>query len=460
MIQYDAIIIGSGQAGTPLSKYLAKKGLKTLLIEKRWVGGTCVNDGCTPTKTMVASAKTAWLINRSEEMGITTARTNVHMEAVIARQQEIVHKMRSGSEKGLKQTENLDLIYGEASFQGPKTVQIDLPDGTQQTVRAETIIINTGLEPHIPSISGLDQVAYLTNTSLLTLPTLPKQLLIVGSGYIGLEFGQMYQRFGSQVTLLERGPRILKKEDEDIAESLYSILKEEGVNIRLNTSLLSVEKSENGYMATVESEGQQSQIPFTHLLLASGRVPITKPLNLKTTGVHMDSKGYIPVDNSMQTNVPGIYALGDIKGGPAFTHVAYDDYRILTQVLFADQQLQGNHDILPYCMFTDPQLGRVGLNEQQAKEKGLNYKAVSLANTSVARAIETGDTRGMMKAIVDADTDLILGASMLGTEGGEVMSVVQMAMMGGLRWQQIAQSMLAHPTFSESLNNLFSQLED
>ncbi len=456
---YDAIVIGSGQAGTPLSKFLAMEGLRTLLIEKRWVGGTCVNDGCSPTKAMVASARTAWLAHQSESMGVNTGSVSVDIKTIIDRQQKIVHQMRSGSETGLKETDHLKLLYGEARFTAAKVLSVSTPEGETIQVSAEKIFINTGLKPVIPDIPGLDQVPYLTNTSLLTYRELPGKLLILGAGYIGLEFAQMYRRFGSQVVVLERKSRILEREDSDIAKELTSILLEEGIEIKCNSSLKSVRTEGEAYKATIVQNGEDTEIEFTHLLIATGRKPELHALQLNATGVEVDDQGYVQVNDYLETNVQGIFALGDIKGGPAFTHVSYDDYRIVTDALFKDKYRSYKNRILPYCMFTDPQLGRVGITEQEAKRRKLNYRQTTLPNSYVARSIETGDTRGMMKAIVDADTDLILGASILGTEGGEVVSVIQMAMLGGLTWRQLSTAMLAHPTFSESLNNLFSKLE-
>jgi len=459
MKKYDAIVIGSGQAGTPLSKKLAESGLKTALIEKRWVGGTCVNDGCSPTKAMVASAKAVWNIIHSKSLGIVTGDFKVDIQKILKRKGDIVHLMRGNSEKGILETPNLDLIYGTASFIDNKKLFIKLNDGSDSEIFADKIFINTGAKSGTPEIDGLSEIDYLTSTSILELPEIPEHLLIVGGGYIGLEFGQMYSRFGSKVTIVVPSDRLLPKEDEDISEEMQKIFALEKIDILIKSKISSLKKTGKTINAEVDVNGKAKHIAFSHLLIATGRIPNTADLGLKSTGVQTDEEGHIKVNSRLETSCKGIYALGDVKGGPAFTHIAYDDYRIIRKNLLEKAKLTTAGRLVPYCMFTDPQLGRIGMTEQEAREKGLDILVATLSNSSVARAIETGDERGMLKAVVDSKTGKILGASVLAEEGGEIVTILQMAMMGGITWQKIKDGVFAHPTYAESLNNLFMTLE-
>ncbi|QRR00520.1 mercuric reductase [Dyadobacter sandarakinus] len=459
MQHYDAIVIGSGQAGTPLSKKLANSGLKTALIEKRWVGGTCVNDGCSPTKAMIASAKAVWVSENSARLGVLVEHAHVDFPSIIKRKNEIVTRMRENSEKGILETENLDLIYGTAAFSGMKQVTVQLQSGEEQVLTADRIYINTGLKPEVPDIPGIRDIEFLTSTSIMELDTVPEHLLILGSGYIGLEFGQMFRRFGSKVTVIEPSARILKHEEEDIAQNIADILSLEHIDILVKTEVMSLARQGGLICATLHSDGSTREVQCTHVLVAAGREPQTPALNLEMTGVKTDEKGYITVNDQLETSTEGIYALGDVKGGPAFTHIAFDDYRIIYENMDKPGSRSVQDRPVPYCMFIDPQLGRVGITETEAKEKGMDVKVAVLKNESVARSIETGDERGMMKAVVDAYTGQILGASILAEQGGEIVTILQMAMMGGITYDQIMNSVFAHPTYAESLNNLFSTLE-
>ena len=459
MKHYDAIVIGAGQAGTPLCRKLAESGLKTALIEKRWVGGTCVNDGCSPTKAMVASAKAAWSARHNETLGVHVGGITVDFDEILDRKNSIVHMMRGNSEKRILNTAGLDLIYGTTRFSGRKEIKVSLKDGGTETFTADKFFLNTGLQPAIPDIEGIHSIPYLTSTTIMELSEIPEHLLILGSGYIALEFGQMFARFGSKVTLIERGKRILKKEDADIAEEITRLLTQE--DIEIITSTQAVGFSQNGHIitATLETEGIKSQRSCTHVLVAAGRKPQLDEFGLETAGIAVDEKGYIKVNTQLETSAEGIYALGDIKGGPAFTHVSYDDYRLIIQHVVKEKQINITDRLVPYCIFIDPQLGRVGMTEQEAREKGLDIKVAVLKNDSVARSIETGDERGMMKAIVDAKTGKILGASVLAEQGGEIVSILQMAMIGGVTCEQILNGVFAHPTYAESLNNLLMTLD-
>lgn len=459
MKHYDAIVIGSGQAGSPLCKQLAAAGKKTALIEKRFVGGTCVNDGCTPTKAMIASAKAAYQAAHSDHLGIHINGYHVDIKQIKQRKDELVRSWRDGSRKGMEQTENLDLLFGEASFTGVKTIKVKLNDGTTLDLSADLIFIDTGTTPVIPDIKGLNDVGYFTSTTLLDVAEVPDHLLVIGGNYVALEFAQMFQRFGSKITVLERGPKIMAHEDDDITEELTKILLEEGLNLLTNAQAVQFEPEKGRIKAIIQENDSRKEISCSHILVATGRKPSTDSLAPETSGIQLDEKGFIVVNEKLETNVKGVYALGEVNGGPAFTHIAYNDYTIVYRNLFEGADLSTKGRPLPYCMFTDPQLGRIGLSEQQAIEQGYNVKIAKLPMKQVARAQETGDTRGLMKAVVDADTRQILGAAILGEEGGEIMAVLQMAMMGGITYDVLEYCVFAHPTYAESINNLFMTLD-
>ncbi|OKS88561.1 mercuric reductase [Mucilaginibacter polytrichastri] len=460
MKHYDAIVIGAGQAGSPLCRKLANAGKKTLMIEKRWIGGTCVNDGCTPTKAMVASAKAAYMAKHSDDLGVHIDGFHVNMKQVKKRKDEIVMQSRSGGQKAIETTENLDLLFGEASFTGPKTIKVKRNDGGEEEVQADLIFLDAGATPMIPDIEGLKDIDYLTSTSILDLEEVPEHILIIGGNYVALEFAQMFHRFGSKISVLERGERIMAKEDEDISDELKKILVEEGLDIYTEAQVHKFEKTATGIKASAVIAGEKKEFTCSHVLLAAGRKPLTEALNLDKTGVELNEKGFIKVNDKLETNVPGIYALGDVNGGPAFTHIAYNDYTIVYRNLVEGTNYNTTDRPLPYCMFTDPQLGRVGLTEKQAREQGYAIKIATLPMKHVARAIEVGDTRGMMKAVVDVKTKEVLGVAILGAEGGEIMSVMQMAIEGGITYDRIRYCVFAHPTYSESLNNLFLKIEE
>jgi len=396
----------------------------------------------------------------SGPLGIKVKGFSVNMPKIKKRKDDIVHLFRNGSQHGLEATKNLTILFGEAAFTGEKTISVKLNDGKQKKIQGDWIFINTGASPYIPDIDGLNDIDYLTSTSILELDRVPKHLLILGGNYIGLEFAQMFRRFGSKVTVFEKGERIVGKEDEDVSEELTKILEEEDINIRTNTVAVGFKKKSGGKIVVSVLAGEdEKKIRCTHVLVATGRTPQTQQLNLPATGVGTDERGYIKVNDKLETNIKGIYALGDVKGGPAFTHISYNDYTIVYRNLIEKDKLTTKDRPVPYCMFTDPQLGHIGINEAEAKKQGLNYKVAKLPMSHVARAIETGDSRGFMKAIVDVDTKLILGATILGPEGGEIMTVLQMAMMGGITYEQIRWCVFAHPLYSESLNNLFMALD-
>lgn len=459
MKKFDALIIGSGQAGTPLSKKLANLGWKVALIEKEAVGGTCVNVGCTPTKTMIASAKLAYDISKAAEFGIHVGTAKVEIKKVLARKDNVVESARSGSQKGLETTDNLELIFGTATFTGAKEIKVEFNNGGKETFTADHIFINAGARPAIPAIEGLSDIDYLTSTTIMELQEVPEHLLVVGGSYVGLEFGQMYRRFGSKVTIVESNSRFLPKEDEDIADSIQNFLEEEKISIKTGGQIQLLKKDAHGIAATLKSDKGEEVIHCSHVLLAAGRKSNADLLKVEVAGIAVDDRGFIKVDNDLQTNVKGIFALGDIKGGPAFTHISYNDYLLVYKFVVDHQKIDYHNRQVPYTMFTDPQLGRVGVTEEEAREKGLKVRVATLPMSHVARAIETGDTRGMMKAVVAAASGEILGVAVLGQQGGEVMTILQMAMLGGIKWQQVRELPIAHPLYAESLNNLFMQLD-
>jgi pyruvate/2-oxoglutarate dehydrogenase complex dihydrolipoamide dehydrogenase (E3) component len=457
--QFDAIIIGAGQAGGPLSTALARAGWRTALIERAHVGGTCVNEGCTPTKTMIASARVAHLARRAADYGVQTDAVQVDLATVRGRKRAIVESFRGGSQRHIESTEGVTLIFGTAHFSAPYEITVQRNDGTQQTLSAPKIFLNVGARAAIPSLEGIEDVPYLTSTSIMELDSLPEHLIILGGGYIGVEFGQTFRRFGAHVSIVQRGDQLLGREDADLAAEFADMLRGEGINIALNARATRTWQQNGALYLEVESESASMTLRGSHLLVAAGRVPNTDTLNLAAAGIQADSRGFIKVNERLETNVAGIYALGDVNGGAAFTHIAYDDFRIVRDNLLHGAARTTQDRLVPYTVFTDPQLGRVGLSEREARAKGLNIRVAKLPMAHVARAIETDETRGFMKAILDAETGQILGAAVLGIEGGEIVSVLQMAMIGRVPYTAIRDGVFAHPTLSESLNNLFMTLD-
>jgi pyruvate/2-oxoglutarate dehydrogenase complex dihydrolipoamide dehydrogenase (E3) component len=455
--QYQAIVIGSGQGGNPLCKALAQAGMRTALIEREHVGGTCVNEGCSPTKTMVASARVAYLARRGADYGVEAGNIRVDMARVRKRKRDIVDSFRNANQSGLEKTENLDLIFGEARFSGPKSLAVRLKDGTQQALQAEQIFINAGCRPAIPQVNGLKDVPYLNSTSIMELDSVPEHLFVLGGGYVGLEFGQMFRRFGSRISIVQSGPQLLRGEDSDVSDEVAAILRQDGIDILLNTKAESVMKNGSQIVLTTRGKTEEKRTwQGSHLLVATGRVPNMEALNLNAAGIATDDHGFIKVNSKLETSVPGVYALGDINGGPAFTHISYDDFRILRTNLIDKGGASTEGRLIPYTVYIDPQLGRIGITEAQVREKNKNVRIAKMPMSSVARALEVDESRGFMKAVVDADTNQILGAAVLGIEGGEIMSILELAMLGKMPFTSLRDAVFAHPTLAESLNNLFT----
>ena len=455
---YDAIIIGSGQAASPMAKYLTKQGMQTALVERRFLGGTCVNTGCTPTKMLVGSAKAAYDARDAERFGVHVSNVEVDFSKVMKRKDDMVIHSRENQQESLGSTENLEIIYGDARFDDDKKLTVDLKEGGSQTITADHIFINTGADNLIPPVDGLDQVDIYDNRTIMELDELPAHLIIVGGGYIGLEFGQMFHRFGSKVSIFHAPDRILNIEDEDICAEMTKILTDEGINIYTGCKITKIRREGKEVILSDERGGGiKEDHRCSHILFATGRKPNTEGLGLENTRIKTDDKGHIKANNQLETDAPGVYVMGDVKGGPQFTHVSYNDYLVLKKNLFEDGHATTDERPLTYTVFTDPQLGRVGLNEQQAKKQGVSYRVAAMPMSKVARAQEMGHTKGMMKVLVGND-DRVLGASVLGMEGGELASAFLFAMIGGVTYQQLRDAMISHPTLLESVSNLFSDL--
>lgn len=409
---------------------------------------------------MVASARIAYLARRAADFGVTVGAVSVDLAAVRARKQKIVERFRGGSQEALQKADGVDLLLGHATFEGPHALKVT-NDAWTRHLEAELIVINTGGRPASPQLPGLRGPRVLDSTAILELDDLPEHLVIVGGGYIGVEFAQMFRRFGSRVTLLQRSGRLLGQEDDDVAAAVAEILREDGIDLRFDVVPSAAVVTAAGINLTVrEAGGRETAVAASHVLVATGRPPATEGLGLDIAGIATDARGFVRVSERLETNVPGVYAIGDVKGGPAFTHISYDDFRILWRRLVKGEDATTTGRQVPYTVFIDPQLGRIGMTEREAREAGHEIKVAKLPMEYVARAIEMDERRGFMKAIVDAKTERILGAAVLGVEGGELMAMLQIAMLGDLSFHTLASATFAHPTLAESLNNLFEPLRE
>jgi pyruvate/2-oxoglutarate dehydrogenase complex dihydrolipoamide dehydrogenase (E3) component len=466
---YDLIVIGAGQGGGPLAGAFARAGKRVALIERAHVGGSCINIGCSPTKTIVASARVAHLAGRGSEYGVRYADgaaaeppITVDLRRVRERKQGVVDSFRTGSERALAAA-GVDLIRAHARFTAPRTVETVGSNGSA-SLTGDLVVINTGLRSAVPPIPGLDEVDYLTSTSIMELTEVPEHLVILGGGYTGLEFAQAYRRFGSRVTIVERGSQLLPHEDEDIADTVAAILREEGIEVLLNAEVVSVERAGENVLVNRRAPGAAHgddvcQVRGSRLLVASGRRPNTDDLGLDAAGVRTDDRGYICASERLETSEAGTYVIGDVKGGPAFTHISYDDFRVLRTNLLDGGSATTAGRIVPYTVFIDPQLGAIGMTEREARASGRSIRVAKLPMSHVARALEVDETRGVMKAVVDADTQRILGARVLGIEGGEIAAIFQVAMMGDLPYTALRDAVFSHPTTAEALNSLFTAMD-
>jgi pyruvate/2-oxoglutarate dehydrogenase complex dihydrolipoamide dehydrogenase (E3) component len=444
MPHYDAIVIGSGQAGNPLSQKLADQGWAVALIERDHLGGTCINTGCTPTKTMMASAQVAHYARNAGRWGVRAGEVSVDLSGVVARKDRIVDQWRSRLRQKVEERKTLHLYRGVARFIGPHEVRVG-----EEALASERIFINTGTRPDVPRLEGLAGIDFLDNASLMRLTEVPEHLLVLGGGYVGLEFGQMFRRFGSRVTIVHRTDQILPREDGDVAAALQKTLEGEGIRFVLNATTTRVEKRDGGVALSVAVGGAAETVRGSHLLVATGRRPNTDDLRLPDAGVQLDQRGFVRVNNRLETSVPGVWALGDVKGGPAFTHISFNDYQIVYANLIEGKTVTTDHRPVPYAVFTDPQLGRVGLTEKEARAAGRRLKVGAIPTAWVARAIERDETAGLMKLVVDADTDRILGAAILASEGGELVQILSAVMLAGAPYTLLKGAVYIHPTLAE-----------
>ena len=453
-MKFDAIVIGSGQAGKPLCYALADLGWKVAFIERAELGGTCINTGCTPTKTMVASAQVAYYARNAARWGVRVNEVGVDLPAVVARKNKVVQGFRDAIQRRIDAKPNITLVRAHGRFTGPHQVE-----ASGQTFESEKIFIDTGTRPEIPKITGIDSVPFLTNASVMELLEVPKHLLVLGGGYIGLEFGQVFRRFGSRVTIIHKGERILPREDPDITQELQMALEAGGMEFALAAATTRVENRGNEIALAYETKQGSKTISGSHLLVATGRKPNTDDLGLDKAGVATDARGYIKVNGRMETSVPGVWATGDVKGGPAFTHISYNDYQIVYANLIEGKNLTIEHRYLPYALFTDPQLGRVGITEQEARASGRKFKIGTYPLASVARAIERDETRGLMKIIVDGETDRILGAAILASEGGELVQILGAMILAGAPYTVLKGAVYIHPTLAEGFFGLMESVK-
>ena len=453
-VRYDSIVIGSGQGGNPLCQQLASRGERVALIESHHLGGTCINTGCTPTKTMVASAQVAHYVRKASRWGVHANDPTVDLTAVVRRKNEVVEKFRSGWKHKFENEAKITLYRGAAQFVGSKQLQVG-----KDRLEASRIFIDTGAKPAIPHLLGLESVPYLTNETILDLENLPEHLLILGGGYVGLEFGQMFLRFGSRVTVLQSAAQILPREDTDIAAELHKSLEAEGLKIVLNTRATRVTEKDGSVTIEANLNGEPVSFVGSHLLIAAGRAPNTSPLNLEKTGVKTNQKGFIVVNDRLETTAEGIWALGDVNGGPAFTHISYNDYQIIYANLFDGKNLSTSSRLVPYAVYTDPTLGRVGMTEKEARRKGVKLKIGKVPMTNVARAIERSETDGVMKLVVDANNDRILGGAILAVEGGELVQVLSTLMLAEKPYTLLKGAIYIHPTLTEGFFGLMESVQ-
>ena len=453
-MKYDAIIVGSGQGGNPLAFRLADLGWSVALIERKNLGGTCINVGCTPTKTMVHRAQVAHYARDGSRWGISAASVSVDLAKIVAQKDEVVLSFRSGQQRRVDERKNLRLYRGHARFSGPHQLKIG-----DDSLESEKIFIDVGGRPDVPAIPGLRDVPFLTNESLMQLTAVPEHLLILGGGYIGLEFGQMFLRYGSRVTVINRGPQIVSREDPEIAAELQKALEAEGMQFVLNARPERVQQKNSAIALSYKIPAGAATITGSHLLVATGRIPNTDDLGLDNAGITLNENSSIKVNNKLETSVAGVWALGDCNGGPAFTHISYNDFQIVYGNLVEGKNLSIENRIVPYCVFTDPQLGGVGLTEREARAKGYKLKIGKYPMSYVARAIERGETAGLMKIVVDASNDRILGASILASEGGELVQILGTVMLANQPYTLLKGAIYIHPTLAEGFFGLMGDVK-
>jgi len=453
--KYDAIVIGTGQAGPSLAARLAGRGLKVAIIERKRFGGTCVNNGCIPTKTLVASARAAHVARRAGDYGVTIPGSiAVDMKKVKARKDAVVRQSSEGLQKWLRDTHNLTVIEGHARFADAHRVRVG-----DELLEADKIFLNVGGRASMPPLRGIEQVSYLNNSTMMNVDFLPEHLIVIGGSYVGLEFAQMYRRFGSEVTVVQKGPRLCRREDEDVSENIKTILEGEGIKIRLGAECIGFEKRGARVAVQVDCSSGDKSVIGSHVLLAVGRVPNTNGLGLEEVGLEVNERGYIQVDDQLRTNVSGIYALGDCNGRGAFTHTAYNDYEIVAANLLDGDERRVSDRITAYALYIDPPLGRAGMTETEVRKSGRKALIGKMSMTQVGRAREKGETDGFMKVLVDAETKRILGASLLGIECDEVIHSLLDVMYAKAPYTVIQRAMHIHPTVTELIPTMLGELK-
>jgi pyruvate/2-oxoglutarate dehydrogenase complex dihydrolipoamide dehydrogenase (E3) component len=459
--RFELLVVAGGKGGKTLAMDLAKAGRRVAMVERtpEMIGGTCINLACIPSKTLIRSAEVAALTRHAREFGVDATLGTVEAPPLLARKEAVVHAMRAMN-LGQFEASGMELVMGDVRFVGPRRVEVSAPDGTTRVLEGEQAVVNLGSRPALPGIPGLADARPLTSETLLELHRIPPALIVLGGSYVGLELAQAMRRFGSRVTIVERGPQLLSREDEDVAALVADLLREDGIDVVLGADVQSVTRSANG---TVQVELATADGPrrltADDVLAALGRTPNTDGAGLDRAGVEVDAHGFVRVDEHLRTTEPGTFAVGDITGGPQFTHVSLDDYRIVRSNLAGPGRSTSGR-LIPYAVFIDPELGRVGLTERDARAQGLDVRIAQLPASSVPRAKTLGATRGMFKAVVDRATDRILGAAVLAANGGEVITTIQMAMLGGLPAAALRDGLIAHPTMAEGLNQLFASWTD
>jgi pyruvate/2-oxoglutarate dehydrogenase complex dihydrolipoamide dehydrogenase (E3) component len=452
--KFEFLVLGSGEAGKYLAWTMAKAGQRTAVVERRWIGGSCPNIACLPSKNVIWSAKVASLSGRGPEFGLPSAST-VDMAAVRRRKRKMVEGLVNVHLDRYKQS-NVQLIMGEGRFVGPKRLEVKTNDGTVRLVEGDRVFLNVGTHAAIPDIPGLRDANPLTHIEALELDRIPDHLIVLGGGYIGLELSQAMRRFGSRVTVIQRGEQIASREDSDVGQALLQLFQEEGVEVLLNTRVVDVAGTSGMEVnVTVQTSEKKMTLRASDLLVATGRIPNTDGIGLELAGVELDARGYVKVNEELQTTASGVWALGECAGSPQFTHVSFDDFRVVRDTLAGKKRTTKNR-LVPFCMFTDPELARVGLNEKEARSRGLAYRLCKLPMTANLRARTLSETRGFMKALIAKESDQILGFTMFGLEAGEVIAVAQTAMLGEMPYTVMRDAIYTHPTIAEGLNVLFA----
>jgi pyruvate/2-oxoglutarate dehydrogenase complex dihydrolipoamide dehydrogenase (E3) component len=456
--QFEFAIVGGGKGGKTLAVKMASAGRRVVMVERGMIGGSCINVACIPTKTLVKSAKVLELAQRAATFGIRVRIDGVDPEGVRERKRAVVATMVKRNQDTFDRS-GMTLLIGSARFTGPRALEVHLRDGGTRTITAEKVFINTGTRPALPNVSGLAAAAPLNSESVQELTRLPEHLVVLGAGYIGCEFAQIFRRFGSRVTLIDRAERFLPREDADVAEQLLAVFREEGIEVINGAAVERVEGiSGRGVKIFIRTATGERSVEGSDVLVAVGRVPNTEELNLQAAGVETDSRGFVKVNERLETTASGVWALGDVNGGPQFTHASLDDFRIVIANLAGGNRTTTDR-LIPYTLFTDPELGRVGLTEDETRKQGRRVKIARLPVAAIPRAVTSGETHGIFKAVIDADTNRILGAAILAAEGGEVIATIQIAMQAGLPYTALRDTIYSHPTMTEGLNDLFSKVE-